>query len=168
MESGKTTLAAGLVREGLAYLTDEAIAIEPATHVVKPYPKPLSIDRGSWSLFPDLRSLADPNGDETEQWQVAPQCVGRIGRACPINVIAFVQYTPWGETELVSITRPEALIELTKNTFRFDARPRASLDLLTEVVRAADCYRFTIADLQEAVELVFNLLGVTTTAQEPR
>ena len=55
-ESGKTTLTCGLVRAGFSYLSDEAVAFRPGTSVIEPYPKPLSLDRGSWFLFPDLES----------------------------------------------------------------------------------------------------------------
>ena len=38
MNSGKTTLVAGLVQRGLGYLTDEAAAIDPQTLMVDPFP----------------------------------------------------------------------------------------------------------------------------------
>ena len=59
MEWGKTTLTAGLVRFGFDYLSDEAIAFTPDTNVVEPYPKPLSLDRGAWPLFPELDPRAE-------------------------------------------------------------------------------------------------------------
>ena len=46
--AGKTTLTAALVRSGFGYLTDEALAIDPSTGLLHPYPKALSIKRGSW------------------------------------------------------------------------------------------------------------------------
>jgi hypothetical protein len=54
MEAGKTTLTAGLVRAGLGYLTDEALAFDRETLLALPYPKPLSIDPGAWPLFLEL------------------------------------------------------------------------------------------------------------------
>ena len=44
MESGKTTLTAGLVRAGFDYLSDEAVAFDWDTLDIVPYAKPLSID----------------------------------------------------------------------------------------------------------------------------
>jgi hypothetical protein len=51
MEAGKTTLVAALLRAGLAYLTDEITAIDPASLRVMPYPKALSVDPGSWDVL---------------------------------------------------------------------------------------------------------------------
>ncbi|MDQ1466201.1 MAG: hypothetical protein QOH10_616, partial [Actinomycetota bacterium] len=77
MDSGKTTLIAGLLRRGLGYLTDEAAAIDPATLDVDPYPKPLSIELGSWKLFNDLRPQLDDRFIRfaDEQWHVVPDAV---------------------------------------------------------------------------------------------
>jgi hypothetical protein len=163
MEAGKTTLAAGLVRAGLGYLTDEAVVVDPRTLMIQPYPKPFSLDPGSWDLFPEFEPHADLASDEYKayDWQIAPDAVGRIGRSCPIGMIAFPQYTPGAETELIPMARAEALVELAKNTFRFDARPREALDVLADVVRAAECYRFTVGDLASAVELVTSAVGAT-------
>jgi hypothetical protein len=70
MESGKTTLTAGLVRSGWSYLTDEAVAFDWDTGRSRPFPKPLSVDPGSQHLFPELarrrrpppRPMASSNG----------------------------------------------------------------------------------------------------------
>src|SRR5262249_58546343 len=60
MESGKSTLTAGLVRAGYAYLTDEAVMLDWETSAVIPFPKPISLDPGSWRLFPELAPDAPP------------------------------------------------------------------------------------------------------------
>ena len=68
--AGKTTLTAALVRAGFSYLTDEALAIEPSTGLLHPYPKALSIKPGSWELLADLRP---PSSDLSPRvWHVAP------------------------------------------------------------------------------------------------
>src|SRR3954452_128257 len=54
MEHGKTTLTTGLVRAGFRYLTDEAVAIDRDALDAVPYPKPMSLDKGAWHLFPEL------------------------------------------------------------------------------------------------------------------
>ena len=60
MESGKTTLVAGLVRAGARYLSDEAAAIDPETLLVHPFPKSLTIGAGSWEVLADLAPAVDP------------------------------------------------------------------------------------------------------------
>jgi hypothetical protein len=85
MEAGKTTLVAGLVRAGFGYLTDEAGAIERETLLIQPYPKPLSLEPGSWPLFPELEPQADLATDEYKayEWQVPTAAIrpGALGRS---------------------------------------------------------------------------------------
>ena len=60
MESGKTTLVAGLVRAGTRYLSDEAAAIDPETLQVHPFPKSLTVGAGSWEVLADLTPRSTP------------------------------------------------------------------------------------------------------------
>ena len=155
MEWGKTTLTTGLVQAGFDYLSDEAVAFVPGTGVIEPYPKPLSLDRGSWPLFPRL----DPRlrlGDEPDQWHVAPDAIraNAVAGPCRAAVIAFALYQPGATTELVAVSKGEALVEMAKNTFRFREQGRRALDALADVVRGAECFRFPIGDLDAACEVI--------------
>lgn len=162
MESGKTTLTAGLVRAGLNYLTDEAVAFDWETHVIQPYPKPLFLDPGSWHLFPELEPHADlPTDDyKTEQWHVPPEDIrlGSVGSPCTLGFILFPKYEAGSETCLQPISKGEALVELSKNTFGFNQQSRRNLEHLASIVRQADCYRLPMGRLEQAVSLVASLI----------
>jgi len=162
MESGKTTLTTGLVRAGFRYLTDEAVAIDRATRRVVPYPKPMTLDRGSWPLFPELEpdEPFGTDGYKKTQWQVPPAAIraDAVGAACAVGFVVFPVYTEGATTELVPLTRGEALVELAKNTFRFDKEGRPTLEVLAEVVRHADVYRLPNGDLGEAVAAISRLV----------
>jgi hypothetical protein len=163
MEAGKTTLVAGLVRSGFGYLTDEAVAIDRESLLIQPYPKPLSLDPGSWPLFPELEPQADLATDEykASEWQVPIGAIrpGALGRSCPVGVVVFPRYEPGADAALEPLGRAEALVELAQNTFKFPDRSRDTLDLLAEVVRPAACYRLTTGELDRAVEAVSSLAG---------
>jgi hypothetical protein len=163
METGKTTLAAGLVRAGLGYLTDEGVAIDRETLRIHPYPKPLSVDRGAWPLFPELEPDADLGTDtyKAEQWQVPATDIrpDALAQSCPVDVIVFPEHVPGSETSVEPLGRAEALIELAKNTLKFNLQERAALDVLAEVVRRAACYRLTTGDLDAAVTAVIGLFA---------
>jgi hypothetical protein len=170
MEAGKSTLVAGLVRAGFGYLTDEAVGIDRETRMARPYPKPLSLDPGSWYLFPELQPQADliTPRYKTDQWLVPPDEVrpGAGSGPCPISLIVFPRFEAGTETSLLPVRRADALIELAKSTFDFRDHGRVALDLLADLVRGADCYRLTMADLGPAVELVRGLAGASC-LQEP-
>ena len=172
MEAGKTTLVTGLVRAGFDYLTDEAVAIDRGSLRIQPYPKPLSIDPGSWPLFPRLEPHEDLATDDykAEQWQVPADAIrpGAVGRPCPIGVVVFPRYEAGAETVLAPMGRAEGLIEMAKSTFMFNRQSREALDLLAAVVRRAECYRLSVGELDTGVESISRLVGATPLGGEPR
>lgn len=172
MEAGKTTLTAGLVRAGLGYLTDEALAIDRETLLVHPYPKPLSIDPGAWAFFPELAPPPAPEDDPFEygQWQVPATEIRpeALAGPCPVVAVAFPRYEDGAETVLAPLSRGEALVELARNTFRFKERGAPELDLLAELARGVDCFRLTTGGLEAAVDLVAELLGVVPVREPAR
>ena len=163
MGSGKTTLAARLVQRGLRYVTDEAVAIDPITLMVRPYPKPLGIDPGSWDVLSDLR----PDVDGTlkpflaEGWYVPPDAFreGAVAPPCSPRFVIAPRYERGTTTNLVEMRRSEALIRLAENSFNIPAfGARRSMAILADVVRSARCYRLTIGDLADASTMVHELL----------
>ena len=163
MESGKTTLTAGLVRSGFNYLTDEAVAIDRTTQIIQPYPKPLSIDSGAWHLFPEFEPHANLGSDayKADQWQVPPEAIrpDAVGRPCPLRVIVFPRYERGTETVVEPLHRAPALMELARHTFKFNDDGARSLDILADIARSAQCYRLTMGDLAPAVAVVSRLVG---------
>lgn len=162
MESGKTTLVAGLVRCGFEYLTDEAVAIDPETLAVHPFPKALSIDPGSWGVLADLRPELDEEAQAFErvQWQVPVDDIRPGARAAPapIGHFVFPRYDPDGPTELVPMRRSEAFQVAGENAFNLRAHGRQGFHTLAEAVRRAECHRLAVSDLDQACELVTDLL----------
>lgn len=163
MESGKTTLTAGLVRAGFGYLTDEAAAFDRATATLLPYPKPLSLDRGSWSLFPELEPH-EPFPDDAykiDQWQVPALDIrpDALGGPCPAGFVVFPTYATGARTRLEPLTRAEALVELAKNTFRFDREGRPTFALLARILRGAETHRLTVGTLDDAVAALSRLVA---------
>ncbi len=160
-ESGKTTLTCGLVRAGFSYLTDEGVAFRPGTDRIEPYPKPLSLDPGSWFLFPELEPQWDFDRDDykRDQWQVAPTAIraDAVGGSCRARLVVFPKYVEDGATELAPLSRAQALLDLAKNTFSFNQQSRFALEELTRVVHACDCYRLTVGTLDDAVACIEEL-----------
>ena len=161
MESGKTTLTAGLVRAGFAYLTDEAVAFDRSTGLIEPYPKPLSLDAGSHALFPELEPAPAP-GDESapnSQWQVPTDAIrpGSVGTPCPARLIVFPTYVEDAATAIEPLAPAAALMELATNTFKFRDDPRRSLETLARVIGGAESFRLVVGDLHDACRLVTEL-----------
>lgn len=161
MESGKTTLVAGLVRAGLRYLTDEAAAIDRERFEVVPFPKALSVDQGSWGALDDLRpTVSDAVAPFVrDQWQVVPEDIrpGAVAPPTPVRIVVFPRYQAGATTALEPVRRVEALRLLADSTFHFAEQGRRNFETLVEVARRSDCYRLTVGDLGVACRLVLGL-----------
>ena len=169
MESGKSTLVAGLVRAGFGYVTDEAVAIEPSTLTVTAFPRAISIDPGSWGVLSDLRPnlSAELERYQGDQWQVEPDSIrpGSVVRRSEPGFVITPRYRKGAETRLWAMSRSEAVRLMGSNAFNFQAFDRRGLRVLAEVARQSACYRLDIGELGLACELVGSLVGASDGAQ---
>ena len=163
-ESGKSTLAAALVgRYGLGYLTDEAVAIDPATGTVAPYPKYVSVGANVGDLLPELEPLDDPRllallGDLT----VVPAATfgpGRLAPATRAAVVVLPTYIPDAPTEVEVLGPAAALHAVAQHAYHVGRDGDLVLDGLARVVGSSPCVRIRGADLDAACAVVLDLLG---------
>jgi hypothetical protein len=161
--AGKTTLTAGLVRAGLDYVTDEIVAIGRSTGLVQPYPKALSIKRGSWDVLHALRPPATAAGAAWfgDQWHVDVRRVrtDAIAGVCRPSFVVAPCYEPNQPTTLTPMRRAEALVHLMNLAFTDNLRDRDGFELVAEATSDAECYRMTVGDLDTACRMITALLG---------
>lgn len=159
-ERGKTTTVAGLLRVGYDYITDEAVAIEPTTLQVLPFPKALSIDHGAWSLFPECRPA---NGIEgLTQWQVPSTSlfsrpVSQLAQR-PM-VIVFPEFVRDARTRASPLSPGAAVRALVESTFHFPDQTARNLRTLAGVVRGATSMRLVMGSLEEAVDAIDEIVS---------
>jgi hypothetical protein len=146
--SGKTTLTARLVEAGAGYLTDECAALDTTTLHVRPYPKGLSVKRGS-PLFPagcpdDVDVVTRDIGEiSAAAWQAGP---------APVGVIVQPRFVRGSASDIERVPRAEMVLHLSQNTSSLAAKGAAAVGVLVDVVRAAECVRVTFGDARSAVE----------------
>lgn len=161
MDSGKTTLVAGLTRGGWDYLTDEAALINPADGWLEPFPKTLWMEPGSIRLFPDLIRRLPESHRELKRLRSYVSAddlrPGSIGERCGISHVVTPRYSRGAETRLEPISRAEGAIVLANNCFNFQRLGLKAFNLITEVASRARCYRLHVGDLDEAVRLLTDL-----------
>lgn len=170
MESGKTTLVAGLVRAGFGYVTDEAVAIDPVTSMVDAFPRALSIDQGSWEVLNDLRPTLEPEIEDFQgdQWQVPPDSIrpGAVVHRSQPRFVIEPRYRGGSETRLLPMRRAEAVQVMGENAFNFQDFGDVGLRALSSVARGSLCYRLEIGDLDHACSLVANLVEASVSDRE--
>jgi hypothetical protein len=162
-ESGKTTLAAGLVERGFGYGSDEATAVDPETLLVHPYAKSLSVDVGSQAFLSHLEPSFDGDiGDYlTGQWQVTPDSI-RPGAALrgPIEPAWIItpQYVKGATTELLPLSRAETLALLMEQGLNLHVAGAEGFERLGELVRRCRCARLVMGDLPTACDAVIRMV----------
>jgi hypothetical protein len=167
MESGKTTLVAGMVRAGARYLSDEAAAIAPETLLVHPFPKALTIGAGSWGVLADLAPEVDPKLAQRylrDDWHIDARAI-RPDSLAPATLPSFViapTYVRDAATSLLPMTRAEAVMHLGQNSFNLPEHGRRGLEVLAAVVRRSTCHRLVVGDLDEACDLLRRVLSNAT------
>lgn len=161
MESGKSTLTAGLVLRGYRYLSDEMAAIRVTDGLVDAYPKPLGLDPGSWPLLPEFapdRPEFEPY--QQDQWQVPVRRFsgGTAASAIP-RVIVMPAYGAGAGTRLVPLDGGEAVAALVACAFDGEQASATSIRTLARVVVSAECYRLQHDDLATACEALDEVVG---------
>jgi hypothetical protein len=159
--SGKTTLVAGLASAGLRYLSDELVAIDPAYLRVLAYPKPLSLDPGSWAALPALQPVVEPAVRPylPHQWQVSPTSFGPdpIAREANPRLVVFPRYDRDADLSLARLADTEALAAASRCAVNLRQTP-SLFATLGRVVARCECYSLVSSDLGTAVEVITDLL----------
>lgn len=112
--SGKTTLAGGLCAAGWRYLSDEVVAIDPATLEAAPYPKPLTIKPGGRHLahVPASRTISP----RQQRWYVRPSELGSdVGGPARPTMLVFPRYLDGSPLRVVAAGATESALELAVN-----------------------------------------------------
>lgn len=153
MEAGKTTLVTALVRAGFDYLSDELVAVPEPGGTVLAYPKALSIDRGSWRLFPELVPAAEQLDLSPDQWLVTADQV-RDGAVHPgpgnPAVLVLPRHRAGSPTELEPLRPLETLRDLAACAFGLGERPEHVLPRVAHLAEAVPSFRLTVGDGTEA------------------
>jgi hypothetical protein len=161
-DSGKSTLTAGLTMDGYSFYTDEAAPIDFKDGRLHPFPRPIALEPEGLDVVKGLRErLPREYHDHYHyRYHVTPEDLGgATGRTCDIGFVVAPSYRSGAETELVPMSRPEALMTLATNSFNLDRAGGAVLEVLKGVVEEADCYRLFIGDLDVAIQKVERLVA---------
>lgn len=158
--SGKTTLAAGLVREGCGYLTDELIIFQPRTNSIVPFPKAMSLKEGSFALFESLGP--DPTGRQDDRvWYLDPERLrpgSVVERPTPIGWVILPRYEANATTHIRALTVGETVLGLFENTVNIVRHKEKGLDRLIGIARKTPGYRLIFGDLNEACKAILGIV----------
>ena len=150
---GKSTLVAALARRGLAYLTDEAVAINVQDLHVRTYLKPLALDSSSIALLGLDTATAKT---ELRKVLVTPDRLGSPSDGGRVEVVVVLTSGPdEGSAEDQNPSSPiDTLFDLLQSTFPASLEEPRSLDALATLVDEASILRLPRLPLDEACERI--------------
>lgn len=157
--SGKSTLVAALARAGLGYLSDELVAVDLASGLLLPYPKPITVKAGSFGLLADLAPDTAWRSDAPE-WQV-PVGEGTaltVGRPCLPSLVVVPRYDADAKTALTMLSDTEVFFSLALNAVNLLPLGAAGMAALGALAARCTCVALTVSDLDEACDLLWSLL----------
>ncbi|HEY0510690.1 MAG TPA: hypothetical protein VGH73_02220 [Thermoanaerobaculia bacterium] len=167
--SGKSTLTLALARAGFAFLGDDTLflARRPG-HAsglrVLAFPDELDLTDQTVAFFPELAALlghSRPEGWRKRQVRVEHAYGAPVVWECDPAALVFPRVTGLPASELIPLSRGEALLELAPNILLTEARSsQGHLDALAALVEGSECYRLEAGtDLDASVELLREILG---------
>jgi len=162
--SGKSTLAAGLVRAGFGYVTDEAVALDLVNGRVVAFPKPISLDPGSWPLFSghEPAIAGAPGAFFRHEWHLDPRSLSAsaldaVDAEQFVSLVAFPRYVAGAVTATEPMRPAVALLGLLRNAFNLATVGAPGVAALEAVARQATVVSITVGDLDRAIELIGRL-----------
>jgi len=161
--SGKTTLAAALIRAGFSYLSDEAAVIEPGTGRVLPFPRAMTLKKGSFEHFGELTENGDRFRRSAFEWYVRPEDLraGLSSGPVPAGFVVAPAHRKGSPTVMTPISRAQAVMELGRNAINLSLYGGRALGLLRAVVANARCFRLVSGDVPSAVEAIVGATGMS-------
>ena len=160
MGAGKSTLAAGLMRRGFEYVTDEVVAIGGAG-TVRRYAKPLSLGVPPAALGP-IEWVPPENsaGFLGASGLVPPEAVGSVSRGAELHpaLIVLPRYRRGAPTRVREFVGVDAVEAVAAHAFHLDEP--GVMARLVEFLRDVPCLEIESGDLDEACDAVIAAAGI--------
>jgi hypothetical protein len=165
--AGKTTLTSALVAQGLAYVTDETVCLDPETLTIEPFRKPLTVKPGSQEVLAHLRPPDDEASEGTGNWQLSPDRLG--GPELPDTalrpaLIVFPDRDPdRGDVEVTPVSPARAAFVLGEQSSAMWAIEPRPLATLARLVTSVPAFQVSYAHAFDAAPVITGLLDAHPT-----
>ncbi len=150
--TGKSTFAAACLGVGFDYVSDEALAIDPATKAVIPYPKPLWLSKKARTLV----GMGEPQYRVRRRFKspVLPSELGAAPAEPPLRTSdVIILYDADGPAKLEPLDPNVIAKELLRGAFRRYERAEPWFRLVADLSRTTRGWRLSYHDPTEAAAL---------------
>jgi hypothetical protein len=151
--AGKSSTCLSLALRGARYLGDEVVFIREADLALEPFPKAITLKRGSFHLAPKSESHADPARGPIRYFR--PAHSARMGdTAAPAAMLVFPRYDrDCAQTRITRMSPEETAFRLVEQTFGGTARMPGTFTTLARL--AADgAYALEFSNASDVCERI--------------
>ena len=167
--SGKSTLCAGLAYAGgWRLLSDELALIEPATGLVWPLPRPVSLKNASIDVIRELAPSAQFGREvhETVKGRVVhvrspPSSILLAHEPVRPGWVVLPRFEPGAQARLEPLSRALAFMQLVDNAFNYHVHGRNGFNVIADLIERCICHQFTYSDLPQAIQLFEGMATIT-------
>ena len=159
--SGKSTLCAALLFRGWRLLSDELAIITPASSLLVPLPRAVSLKNASIEVMQRFAGdkvrfgsiVHDTTKGRVGHFAAPSDAVRRADELAAPGWIVFPRYEAGAPANLAPLPRGQALMRLVENAFNYNVHQRGGFEALANLVQASACRTFHYSDLDEAAAL---------------
>jgi len=156
-QSGKTTLAAVLMSEGLNFYADDSVLLERDTLTVPVMPFGLTVREGSWDVlagrFPKLQEAPVVSRYGQRVRFLPPAETNSSIKGAPVRAIIFVRFDPEARNELTRLDTLEILLRLQQSSF-WVAHDKGSIASFLSWLHSTPAFSLDFSDVGEAATMI--------------
>ncbi len=160
-QSGKTTLAAVLMKTGLTFYSDDSVLLERDALSVPVMPFALTVREGSWDvLYPRFPELHDAPIISRYGHQVrflAPLESNRHDDSAQVAAIVFVRFSPRASNEIAVLDPLQTLLRLQESGF-WVAHDEPSIRAFLTWVQSTASFALSYSDVDQAASIIRRLI----------
>jgi HprK-related kinase A len=166
--SGKSTLCATLMLSGWRLLSDELALLEPASGMLVPFVRPVSLKNASIPLitqrFPQATltlPVVDTIKGTVAHLRPSTQSVALGRQKAEPRLLVFPEFTRGmgDRLEVLPLGHAEATVELARNAFNLAALGATGFEAMASAVERCSCFKLRFESLDSAVKWLNQELG---------
>ena len=155
---GKSTLCTALVHSGWRLLSDEFGLVRPEDGILLPIPRLIPLKNESIDVIRKFRpeAIVGPSFLNTRKGTVAHvrppiDSIRRAQEPARPRWFVFPRWQADAPLTLKAMPKSQAFLMVATNAFNYDVLDEAAFRVVTEMVRACDCYSLVYSNLDEAI-----------------
>lgn len=159
--AGKSTMCSSLaLLRGWQLLSDELAILDPASGLMQPHPRPISLKNKSIdivSTFPAARLgsiYLDTRKGTISHAACPPASIAMAKAPAQVRWVVFPRFDPTGRQRCEEISRAEAFALISEQSFNKERMGETGFDALCDMLTGASCYQITYGSTDDGLRLI--------------